>query len=227
MITEVGSLLSATVLRFRKASFSSRFWWLLALSMAALACFSQALDAMPDDEWSYFVAVILLLGGMIWVTLYVAWYLTRQVADFQDRKGAFWPWLGWMLLSVVPAIVAILLIYFSHDREEFGYAEAVASAALPPFTFPLSVHASGRAINAVGPSFKEIWVYWRPHYFALVAASFLLAGPASFFSDALYIWFGEESLIVDMASTLLYLPVILLGTVLTVEAFHRVPARPQ
>jgi hypothetical protein len=227
VIGEIKSLLSATALRLRKARFPNGFWWLFGLGIMALAFFSQVIDVMSADEWTSVTAIILMLAGMIGVTFYVAWILTRHSADFQDRKGAFWPWLGWMLLSLVPAIVAFLLIYFSHDREEFGYAEALAFALLPPLTVPLSVHASGKAIDAAGPSFKEIWIYWQPHYFTLVAASFLLTGPASFLSDMLYIWFGEQSLIVDIASALVYLPALLLGTVLTVEAFHRVPAEPQ
>jgi hypothetical protein len=153
VIGEIKSLLSATALRLRKARFSNRFWWLLGLSMAALAFFSHIMNVMPEDDWWYFAVVILLLAGMIWVTFYVAWILTRHSADFQDRKGAFWPWLGWMLLSLVPAIVALLLIYFSHDREEFGYAEALAFALLPPFRFPY-MHQEKRSMLSAQVSKK-------------------------------------------------------------------------
>jgi hypothetical protein len=164
---------------------------------------------------------VLILVAAIWAMLYVAWELTRSSADFENRAGVFWPWLGWALLSYLPATVAIGTIYISHDQEEFGYAEALSFTLLPPLTVLFVVHASGRAIDAAGASLAEIWAFWRPNYTVLVAAYLLLTGPVTFLSEALYIWFGDENMLVEVASSVIYLPALLLGTVLTVEAYHR------
>lgn len=219
---EFKSLLWGTFRRFHKARLSATFWCLLAFSYLALPFISPVMDASPEEDWTLAPAVVLMFSAAFWAIFYVAWELTRSSADFENRAGSFWPWLGWGLLSYLPTIIAIMAIYYSHDQEEFGYAEALAFTLLPVLTVPLMVHASGRAIDSVGPSFADIWAYWRQNYIALVAVYLLLTGPAMFLSEAIYIWFGNEGMPVEVASSLLYLPAFLLGTVMTVEAYHRV-----
>ena len=223
MIADIKSLLSGTFDRLRKPRLSMGFWGLAVLSTICLPLLTPIVDALPEDSWDMVPGVVLILAAVIWIFFFVYWKLTRSVADFEDRKGAFWPWVGWGLLALVPVIAVMIGFLVAEDGEDSLYVEALALTFLPPLSAPLFIHATGRAIDATGPRASEVLAYWKPRYWVLVTAYLLVTAPATLLSELLYIFAVGENMLLEIAASLISLPAIILGTVLTVEAFHRIP----
>ncbi len=225
MIAEVKTLLDGTFRRVANSGVSIGFWGLVLLSAMCFPLSMPLLDATADDDWTVVPAIVLMIAAVIWLLVFVIWKLTRKTADYEDRKGAFWPWLGWTLLAFVPTIAVVMGVAIASGEEKYSYLDAIAFTLLPVFFAPLLVHASGRAIDRAGPSASKVLGYWMQRYLPLVAAYFLVTGPATLLSETLYFMSADENLLIGVAASLAYLPAMVLGTVLTVEAFHRMPQK--
>jgi predicted Na+-dependent transporter len=129
------------------------------------------------------------------------------------------------LLAYLPTIAVVIGLFIANGDEAYSYTEAFALAVLPPLAAPLLVHASGRAIDATGPRAGEVLTFCSQRFLPLVAGYLLVTAPATFLSEALYIFAADENMLFDVVASLVYLPGMILGTVLTVEAFHRMPQK--
>lgn len=221
----VRSLLIGAWERLLRPEITVGTWILLVMTSVAPALFGRSEESMsnvanPVIQSLAIPGGILLVGLMFWVL----WTLTRQCSDVRDRRGAFWPWIGWSLAAYLPGIFVLLVLGISGvvNFEESFLGESLLLTLSIVIAAPWFVHASGRAIIAAGPTISEIWSNWRQDYAALATAFALVAAPFGFLSDMVYV-LADESLLTDIIATLVYFPATLLMTTLSVEAFHRVP----
>jgi hypothetical protein len=208
----------------RNSQISPALWGLIILSAICFPLLTPIFDATDDDGWIVVPAVLLMLGAVIYLLLFVSWKLTRVTADYQDRKGALEPWIGWTFLAYVPTIAIMIALGVANDGEDFSITQTLVFAFIPILSAPLLVHASGRAIDAAGPPPGLLMAYWSQYYLPLVLAYALVTVPAAMLSEAIY-FTAEGNLLIDIAASLAYLPAMLLGIILTVEAFHRTPQK--
>ncbi len=200
-------------------------WILLVITSVAPVLFGRSeesisLVANPVIQSLVILGGILLVGLMFWVL----WPLTRQCSDVRDRRGAFWPWIGWSVAAYLPGIFFLIVLVNSGvvDFEKTYLGESLLLTLSAMIAAPWFVHASGRAIDANGPTISAIWNSWRQDYAALAIAFALVTAPFGFLSDLVYVFAGE-TLLTDSIATLAHFPATLLMTTLSVEAFHRVP----
>lgn len=172
--------------------------------------------AAPIALLAAFVAFALILFGF--------WRLERAAANYQDRTGDFFAWIGWGLLAYVPMIsIGAIAMYRIHPDGDTAYYESLYMS-LVAFGAPLLVHASGRAIDEHGPPMNAIWAFWSARYFTLVGAYLLATAPLLVAGDMIFLFSnaGRATVIVGEAiAALLYLTSSVIATALTVEAFHR------
>jgi hypothetical protein len=227
VIALLRELLTGTYGRLRGSKVSIGLWILVILSAVAFPVQQTLTDKYWADDSAPFPATALIVAmiAICWLTLHISWKLTRSFADYTDRPGAVWPWLGWSFLTYVPTIAVVIGLYAANDAEGFFYPEAFAFAFLPAITAPLLVHATGRAIDATGPRVGGVMTFWARHYAPLVATYLLVTAPPTLLSEVLYIFSANENILIDVAASLIYLPAMILGTALTVEAFHRTPQK--
>lgn len=163
---------------------------------------------------------------LVGAALFAYWRLTRETSDIRDRQGAAGPWLGWTLLAYLPAVAAAVAFALAghSDPDSPLILESAVVALLQTVAAPWLVHASGRAIDAAGPDVGAVWTYWKADYPALVVAFIVAVAPFTLLSDLITEIAGNGP-VASLASALAYLPGSILGTLLSVEAFHRVPQK--
>ena len=115
------------------------------------------------------VSVLLLTVIAFAVILVGFWKLERATADYQDRAGDFFAWIGWGTVAYSPIFFGAIMIHRTSSDGEPYYLES-AYAVCAAFLAPLLVHASGRAIDQHGPLLTFTWNYWSARYFHLFFA---------------------------------------------------------
>lgn len=227
MIVQLRTLLTATLVRLKRSEISVGLSIIVILSAVAFPVSQPFADKFWADDSAVLPGIAWLVAkiAICWLILHVSWRLTRGLSDYTDRLGAFWPWLGWGLLAYLPTLAIVLGLFIANGAEEYSYLEALAFACLPPLSVPLLVHASGRAIDATGPRAGEVLTFWSQRYLPLAAAYFLVTAPTTFISEALYVFAAGKNMLIDVAASIIYLPALILGTALTVEAFHCIPQK--
>lgn len=222
MIAAVASLLSGAVRRLFTPGISALTWALLLITLVTGADVWTIDDLRDVPRW-----LILLVGTILLGLLMLAqWRLTREASDLRGRPGAVWPWVGWTVLAYLPPITAASVIAHSFDSEPATplILQSALIALMSSLAVPLLVHADGRAIDAAGPDVREIWSHWKGDYPVLVAAFLVVTLPFSLLGN-LIPWVAGDGLISEIGTALVCLPDSILGTLLTVEAFHRVPQK--
>ncbi len=225
MISDVKLLIIGTFSRVRESEVSIVLWSLCLLVASLIPAIWSIIDAIPKNVWfltpfNYFIpaAVILLM-------FFVYWELTRAFADYEDKRGEFLYWLGWSIVSGIPVLLLTNGVFYTQIGDDYMYGETIAYTFLAPVTAPLLVHASGRAIDADGPDIGEILAYWKPRYMVLFTAYFLVTSPFNFISEILYNITDDLNLLIDIPASLISITGNILGIVLTVDAFHKVPQK--
>jgi hypothetical protein len=219
-VAEFSAILAGTIARLRSSRISNGFWSLVILSSVCIPLLTPIFDATYGAGWGVVAGLLLTVAAVISLLFFVSWQLTRNVADYSDRKGAFGGWLGWSMLAYMPTIVVATILAIQYRSDEPSYAESIVFTLLPIFSAPLLVYASGRAIDGKSPKTEATLAYWLQHYWPLVSAYALVTVPATLLSETLYL-IDDESMVIDVAASLIYMPALVLGISLTVEAFHR------
>jgi hypothetical protein len=224
MIAILGELLTGTFDRLQRSKVSFGLWVLVILSAVAFPISLPFADKIWADNSARMagIAMSVVMIAICWLILHVSWKLTRNFADYADRPGGFWPWVGWALLAYLPTIAVIIGLAAASGIEDYSYLQAMVFACLPSLSAPLLVHSTGRAIDATGPHLREVFSFWTKRYIPLVTAYLLITASATFLSEALTVHYGNENTLIDIVASLIYLPAMILGIALTVEAFHRV-----
>lgn len=221
----VASLLSGAFRRLFNPGISMLSLALLVTTSLMGVLFTSETDVsaiLPSGVIALITPVAYVL--LIVLMLVAYWRLTRETADIQGRRGAVGPWLGWTLLAYLPAAVAAVAFAFAgqSDPDSPLILESAVIAFLQAIAAPLFVHGSGRAIDAAGSDVGDIWAYWERDYPALVVAFLLIMAPFTLIGDLITQLAGDGP-VAGTAAALTYLIGSILGTLLSVEAFQRVP----
>lgn len=135
----------------------------VALKIWALAFFSYLIsdlilllgDTAPTMKFVLLIVLIVTLVGMI----FAQWKVTRAISKApENQPGSVGEWLGWTFLgflicAAVPStIVSQIWGVNVLDAPLISPLMLVVYAALASLLSPMLVHASGRAIDARGPS---------------------------------------------------------------------------
>jgi hypothetical protein len=221
----VHGLIAASFARLRSGQVSVPTWLLLALTAAIPGLF-PVLDGSFGELDRTGPAVLALLVIVVLFTalmLYCFYRLTRELADDQGRSGAFWPWVGWEVLAILPYLILMVALSIWDSEADYFWLDTFSYIALSALTVLLLVHASGRAIDTAGPAISAILSYWRPDYHRLMLAYLLLTAPLVLAGELLEKFaLGEwpTTIATSVIVSLAYVVSTLFGTSLTVEAFH-------
>lgn len=231
MSASIGDLLRGTFRRL-VASRILPFTWVLLVGPVFLGV-PYALRAEPSETPSHPLIEMLAspVAGMAAAVLafYATWRLTREASDIQGRQGALWAWIGWTILAYLPAVggaVVIAALASAETSVSPMIAESLVISLLAALGAPLLVHASGCAIDVDASQMGDVWAGWKNDYFTLVISYVVLTLPFYMLGD-LASHFGGTDFATHLFAALLYVPATILGTVLTVDAFHRVPQKAQ
>lgn len=169
---------------------------------------------------------VLIVGAVgIFVTL---WKLTRKLGRAKaDEHGDIGSWIGWGIVSALPAIPFIALLDFGAEAPPLWWFNSLLVAVTMCLAVPVAVHASGRAINAAGPSLGVIFDYWLKNYFRLFIAYFAVSAPVELVSDALN-RFGrgtsQEAILGSFIVSTMYFISSILAIAITVLAYREAEA---
>jgi hypothetical protein len=157
---------------------AAKYWAvaLFAYVMLDLALLTDGIEAVPA------IALFLMAICLVIAVMTIQWKVTRLLGEAPaNQRGSISEWIGWSLLSlliyaVIPIaiVVAIWGVDFL-DSQLTSAALIVVMAVAASFVSPMLVHATGRALDANGPSFGQTVVGCRPFYFQLVIASALIS----------------------------------------------------
>lgn len=167
------------------SSRTALMFWAAALVFDVV---SRAAISFGDGEQETSLDLI-LLGAILWAgSFWFQWHATRAIGGATaSQPGDVVRWLLWLFIIFVIWIGTIWAALFvgivsivGWDTDIFGDLQTsplfiVANSAVLSLAFPILVHASGRAIDADGPSFIDTVDRCRPMYFQLVAGNFLIA----------------------------------------------------
>jgi hypothetical protein len=161
---------------------SPRLWGAAIVASLLLGLLTFAEQA---TGWTALVATTIGIAAAI-ASLVVQWKITRALGDARtDQVGAVGAWMGWSVVSVLPALVILsfLIAYtMNDDINEIGswWVFPIVFAGTMALIVPVSVHAAGRAIDDTGPSIRDCFDGCRSVYVTL-AFGYFLAGllPAS------------------------------------------------
>ena len=219
-------LIKCAIQRLISGRVSIGLWLLLVAGSfmpLALDHFMTAIDGTSASKIVSDASVLLLTIFAFAVILLGFWKLKRAAANYQDRTGNFFAWVGWGILAYSPMFVGAFIIYRVEPDGEPFYLETVYAVGVAFFA-PLLVHASGRAIDQYGPPLASISNHWSPRYLSLIIAYLVATVPLYIASD-IVLHFSEDGrdalLIGDIVSVLLFLAGSTIATAVTVEAFHR------
>lgn len=221
----VASLLSGAFRRLFNPGIS-----MLTLALLVVTSLIGVFYTSETDISGILPPVVIPLVKLVIFVLLVAlmllayWRLTRETADIQGRQGSGGSWFGWTVLAYLPAVVAAVAFVLAgqSDPQSSLLLESAVIAFLQAVAAPLFVHGSGRAIDAAGSDVGDVWAYWQRDYPALVVAFLLIMAPFTIGGD-LITQIAGDGLVAGVAAALTYLIGSILGTLLSVEAFQRVP----
>jgi hypothetical protein len=222
----VHGLIGASFARLRSGQVSATTWLLLALTAAIPGIFPILDERFGElDRTGPAVLAFLVIGVFFTALMLSCFYrLTRELADDQGRSGAFWPWVGWGVLAILPYLIWMVALSIWDFEADYFWLDTFSYIALSALTVLLLVHASGRAIDTAGPAISAILSYWRPDYHRLMLAYLLLTAPLVLAGELLEKFALEEwplAIATSVTVSLAYVVSTLLGTSLTVEAFHQ------
>jgi len=172
------------------------------------------------------LTISLIIGVIALVVTH--WNLTRALAlSHADEQGDVGPWIGWSIVAILPVLPLSFLLDSASDKQPFWLLSSFVFAAASCLLVPISVHATGRAINQNGPSLGAIFDYWLARYTRLFIAYLLVSVPLTMISDALYNY-GKSSqtvaVLTAFATSILYFIVTLLSIAVTVIAYREAEA---
>lgn len=194
----------------------------------------MTLSVFTDDELFPHISVgasaLLTIGLIVGVIgLFVTlWNLTRVLALARaDEQGGVGPWIGWGFVAMLPVLPLFILFDFASGNQPFWLLSSFVLAAASCLLVPISVHATGRAINRNGPSLGTIFDYWLARYTRLFVAYFIVSVPLTMISDGLDNYGNStptDAVLTAFATSILYFIVTLLGIAVTVIAYREAEA---
>lgn len=209
---------------------STKLW--LAAILANVG--AMTLSVFIDDELfpdlgvgaTALLTIILIVGVIaLFVTL---WNLTRALAlAHTGEQGGVGPWIGWGFVAILPVVPLFILLDFASDEQPFWLLSSFVLAAASCLLVPISVHATGRAINRNGASLGTIFDYWLARYTRLFVAYFIVSVPLTMISDALDNYGNStptDAILTAFATSILYFIVTLLSIAVTVIAYREAEA---
>jgi hypothetical protein len=153
--------------------------WLAAFVVMTsywIAFFTEESWRAGLEETDHVVILIGIVTSFLVLIFALSWLLPRAMAhDRFGRPGAFWPWLGWSLLTLVPQLLSSALIFVvGAERQGINWwIEGFVFTLSVVLFMPLFVHATGRAIDRDGPGPKLVLTHWTRRYVPLIAASLI------------------------------------------------------
>ena len=169
-------------------------------------------------------------------SLAVQWKITRALGDARtDQVGAVGAWMGWSLVSFLPAVIIPVVVIGFTITDDMTVREPwwlfyIAAAGAVALIVPVSVHAAGRAIDDTGPSIGDCFDACRPVYFVLAFGYFvawllpaLLSG--LFLSLDTSDVFGWKSALLEVASSATFALSYLWTTAIAVLMWQKVQMR--
>lgn len=209
---------------------STKLWVAALLANVGAMTLTAFLDDELFPDLSVGATALLTISLIVGVIgLFVTrWKLTRALAlAHADEQGGVGPWLGWGFVAMLPVLPLFILLDFASDKQPFWLLSSFVFAAASCLLVPISVHATGRAINQNGPSLSAIFDYWLARYTRLFVAYFIVSVPLTMISDALDNYGNStptDAVLTTFATSILYFIVTLLSIAVTVIAYREAEA---
>ena len=196
------------IMKFANKAFDRAFsglisWqlWLFALVTHLVVDLALLGSEAVVEQEDFYTA----LGLAALVAVIVAqWKFTRAFGEAPpEQHGSVGAWFGWTVVAFIPAVIILIAViwYLGVDAIEDPPATRsimIGMAAVVALLSPVLVHASGRAINANGPSLTECFRGCQQFFFPLALGYFVISAGCWALGDWL-LTFVEPSLVDPVA----------------------------